>query len=290
MKKMTKEEYLQEFDLMVKEISDKNDPKYDALVRIAESFLKPYLTRQCSKYSTLRSMELVNDIYHDVILELLKSCVDKFLYRTDTLNYDPEGFLKWIYTVARNVVSDSAKKYGTRQCNEVSIVNENGETIDIPSTSNPLTSVETHETLSECFKAVLQMDCELYILFAWMLRVIVLSKCDLNTVEQGKKDELVETKANEILVSAFENSTMSQIYTVIVLESKLLPWMQISDADNEMILKKLECDKGGVPMGDRLFSSFFMKKGGKATVSDWVYRINSRIVKIIDLDDIGQGG
>ena len=288
MSKMTQEEYLQEFALMVSEISNADGAEYNALCRIAESFLKPYIERQCSKYSALRNLNIESDVYHDVLVELIKSCVDKFLYRDDKLNDDPEGFLKWIYTVARNIINDCAKKYGARSGNEVSIVNEEGENIDIPSQTNPLTDIETRETLKECFRAVMNMECEIYIVFTWLLRVIVLSKCDMNTVEKGKKDDLVENKANEIVVNAFQNLTLSEIYTVILIESKHLPLMNICQADNIRILEKLSAVSDGIALGDRAYKSFFMKKGGKATVSDWVYRVNTRILKA--LDPCGQKG
>ena len=118
--------------------------------------------------------------------------------------------------------------------------------------------------------------------------MIVLSKCDMNTVEKGKKDDLVENKANEIVVNAFQNLTLSEIYTVILIESKHLPWMNICQADNIRILEKLSAVSDGIALGDRAYKSFFMKKGGKATVSDWVYRVNTRILKA--LDPCGQKG
>ena len=289
MSRMSKEKYLLEFETMVSEISSKDGTSYNALYRIAEHFLKPYIKKLCYNNAVLRNLNLADDIFHDALVEIIKGCVDKFLYRDGVLNNDPEGFLKWMYTVARNIVVDCSKKHGAKSYNEMSIVNDEGETVDIPSQSNPLIAIETREMLTECFKAAIHMDCELHIIFAWVLRAIVLSKCDLNTVEVGKKDELIENKANEIVVTTFQNLTMSEIYTVIVLESAHLPWMVITESDDREILSKLAQVKNGVVLGDRVYNSFFMKKGGKATISDWVYRMNQRILKALNLNEDWKG-
>ena len=38
-----------------------------------------------------------------------------------------------------------------------------------------------------------------------------------------------------------------------------------------------ECDSLGMRLGDRPFYTFFMAKGGKYSVSDWLHKINQLI-------------
>ncbi len=283
MGKMTRDEYCREFALMVQEVTCRSGAKYDALCRIAESFLKPYIYSRCLKYPSLRFANAGDDIYHDVLICLIKSCIDKFLYRNGTLNYDPDGFLRWIYTVARNAVVDAARAFASKGFFEREMVNEDGEPIDIPSNDNPFASVEINETLHECFRAVLTFDSSLHIIFTWIVRAILLIRCDV-TSDAG---EVVENKVNALVVNTFSDLTMSEIYAIICLEAKKIPWLNISEAENSRILGLLEEPyRGERPLGDVKYSEFFMKKGGKATVSDWVNRVNMRIIKAVNAGSI----
>lgn len=282
MSKMTPQEYSCEFEIMVRELSCKEGVKFDALCRISESFLKPYISNLCRKYKVLRDItDIGEDLYHDVLVCLIKSCIDQFLYRDGTLNNDSEGFLRWIYTITRNTVTSSAKRYGEKICAETDIVDDGGEIIDIPSNiDNPLVTIEARETLKECFGAVLSSDNALHISFTWILRAVLLSRCDMSlTLEDG----IAESKVNALVAETFGELTLGEIYAVILLESRSMPWLDINENDNKRIRDKLsEPFSNGRPLEDIRYSELFMKKGGKATVSDWVNRVNMRIIKAVD--------
>ena len=276
MSKMTKEEYQGEFALMVDELSCKEGIKYDALCRISESFLRPYIANRCYRYSSLRQSGIEDDIFHDVLIRLIKSCIDQFLYKDGTQNYDPEGFLRWIYTVARNVIIDTAKDYGAKSCTEVGIVNDDGEIIDIPSVDDPFMSIEAADTLKDCLRTVLSLDSSLHIVLTWIIRAILLARCDLSLEEKY----IADTKINALVVKTFKDLTLNEIYAVILLEAKKLEWLSISEADNKRITRILESENtNGKSIGNTVYSEFFMKKGANATISDWVNRTNMRIIK-----------
>ena len=278
---MTEQEYRSAFSDMIAEITCRDGARYDAMLRISECFLKPYIKKLMSHYSIFNNLDVSEDIYHDVVLCLIKTSVDGFLYKDGTLNDDAEGYLRWIYTVAKHVVQNNARKLTLKYNIEESATDDNGEQIDIADGSNDYNSLEAEETLRLCFNAALSSNTSIYILFAWILRAIILSQTDQKLFENSTASE---RKACEFVVINFGEQTLSVIYAAISVYCEQVSWMKISREANERITDLLQTGNDGVLLGDKKLSDFFMKKGGNATVSDWINRMNARIRRIIERD------
>ena len=266
---------------MIREITCKEGASYDAMLRISESFLKPYISKLTSHYPIFNNLDMTDDIYHDVILCLIKTSVDGFLYKDGTLNDDADGYLRWIYTVAKHVVQNNARKLTLKYGVEQSSTDSDGDQIEIADSTDYYNTIEAEETLRSCFNAALNSDSSVYILFAWILRAIILSQTDQNI---NNTNESSERKACELVVTNFGELTLSVIYAAISVYCDKVSWMNISREANEKILNDLLSEKDGILIGDMKLSDFFMKKGGNATVSDWINRMNARIRRNIELD------
>ena len=276
---MTQEEYCSAFADMIREITCRDGASYDSLFRISESFLKPYIKKIMSYYPIYNNLDMSEDLYHDVILCLIKTSVDGFLYKDGTLNDDPDGYLRWIYTVAKHIVQNNARKLTAKYGSEQTVTDENGEQIDFEDKTDDYMRIEAEETLRMCFDSALNSDTSVYILFAWILRAIVLTQSDLKLY--GNSD-ISERKACEFVVNNFGDLTLGVIYAAITVYCKKIPWMRIDSENDERIVSLLQSEKDGVHLGDKKLSDFFMKKGGNATVSDWINRVNSRIKRDIN--------
>ena len=70
--------------------------------------------------------------------------------------------------------------------------------------------------------------------------------------------------------------TLSEMWTSVTAASARIPWLRIS-ADADARLRKMLAVpfSKDVRYGDMVYADFFMKKGAKASISDWVNRINS---------------
>ena len=122
----------------------------------------------------------------------------------------------------------------------------------------------------------MEQDSAIYITFTWLLRAIVLASCDMDVDKNDGEYDCVESKANGIVADTFGELTLNEIYAIILLESQTLPWMRFTDADNVRILEKLNENRGEIAVGDMKYSDFFMKKGARSTISDWINRVNAR--------------
>ena len=73
---------------------------------------------------------------------------------------------------------------------------------------------------------------------------------------------------------------LDQMLDFITKQSETIIWLNLNQCQLDDVRKKLdEKDSCGVRTGDKKYSDFYMKKGAKASVSDWVNRMNSRIEK-----------
>ena len=278
---MTEQEYRSVFSDMIAEITCRDGARYDAMLLISDSFLKPYIKKLMSYYPIFNNLDMSEDIYHDVVLCLIKSSVDGFLYKDGTLNDDAEGYLRWMYTVAKHIVQNNARKLTVKYSIEESATNSEGEQVDIADGSNDYNSLEAAETLRLCFNAALDSDTSVYILFAWILRAIILSQTDQKLFDNSAASE---RKACEFVVINFGDQTLSVIYAAISVYCEKVSWMKISREANEKIISLLQTENDGILLGDKKLSDFFMKKGGNATVSDWINRMNARIRRTMESD------
>ena len=69
---------------------------------------------------------------------------------------------------------------------------------------------------------------------------------------------------------------------ILVNAAGRLPWLSLSMEQKKRIDRQLALPfDGGKTYGETTYSTFFMKKGGKATISDWVNRMNERIRRVL---------
>lgn len=78
------------------------------------------------------------------------------------------------------------------------------------------------------------------------------------------------------MIRAYEHMTLSEMWASVTAASARIPWLKISTAADDRLRKMLAAPfSKDVRYGDMVYADFFMKKGAKASISDWVNRINS---------------
>ncbi|MBR2043034.1 MAG: sigma-70 family RNA polymerase sigma factor [Clostridia bacterium] len=255
-----------EFDKMFHEIINSNGSCVDTLMIIAERVLKGPVKKWCNNDSALKNRQFEEDLMQDIRARLMKVCVTGFFKRNDKENYDPNGFKNWLFTVAVNVKNDFAKKQRRIQFMEA----EDADLTNLPSHQPEVfTSYSALNRLSNAFLIVLKSDSKVYKVLTWMAQMLIIANTNVTKIE-----------SNEILVNTFENMSLDEMLRSILDMSCNVPWLRFNDkqfAKVEMSLNKICSD--GKRMGEKRYGDFFMKKGGKASVSDWVNRMNDLIAK-----------
>lgn len=258
-----------EFDRIVYELTVEKPARYDALCALAERLLLKKLERKVATTPALARCCTAEDLLSDVYIRLIKCTISNFLYRTDSLNNDPEGFVKWIYTVAGNICRDKCRSAAARStvALDADPEDENAPCLQIsdPDAELPFSPDVDTDTLRMAFERVLNLDVQVYKIITWVAQAVIILTADVSKI-----------CSNELLVSSYAGMTLFEMWNAVSSMAAHIPWLQIGDEADARLRKMLETPfNQNVRYGDMLYADFFMKKGAKASISDWVNRINS---------------
>ncbi|MBQ3044737.1 MAG: sigma-70 family RNA polymerase sigma factor [Clostridia bacterium] len=254
----------QEFHKMLFELTQSDAVCYNTLINIAEKTLYKSVCGWCNQTPVLKNCE--EDLMQEIYIRLIKKCVTGFIMRDGVINDDPEGFKNWLFTVAKNIRNDFAKKMGAKELYEPNTPDgELPEGVCVDTAENDY----DYDLLNRCFCIVLNSDSKVHIPLTWVTMMLVIAKGGLTRIE-----------ATESVVNICDGMNLDQMLDFITKQSETIIWLNLNQCQLDDVRKKLdEKDSCGVRTGDKKYSDFYMKKGAKASVSDWVNRMNSRIEK-----------
>jgi len=250
-----------EFQIALRELFVEEPACFDTLCVIAEKELMPAIRGWCADDNALRGRDCECDIMQDTLVRIIKYCITGFFLRDgrNSPNTDMQEFCRWIYTVARNVKRDYSNSYRERIIVDYSelegrIGDELGEEF-------------VGEELASVFDITFSLKMGVHKLLAWLaVSVVILNETDKRNV------------ATEIVVNRFGKATLDEMLEFLLRELRRYPNLLPTDSELAGIRKLLdEPDELGVRTGDRPFYTFFMAKGGKYSVSDWLHKINQLI-------------
>lgn len=258
-----------EFDRIVKELIETKPARYDALCATANRLLSKKLERKVAVTPALARCCTAEDLMSEVYIRLIKCAIPNFFLRGDTLNNDPEGFCRWVYTVAGNICLDKCRSSAARQTVALDSDPDDEDApylqIADPDAELPFEPDDSIDTLREAFERVLDMDVQVYKILTWAAQAVLILTADVTKIE-----------SNDIIVSGFEKMTLFEMWDAVSAAAKTIPWLKISGEADLRLRKMLETPfKKDVRYGDMVYADFYMKKGAKASISDWVNRINS---------------
>ena len=259
-----------DYRLMLAEISDPVRPKYGMLYRIADSSLRKLVRYWCATSPVLSMYYTEDDLMQDIYVQLIKSCVTGFL-KNDTdggSDKSPEGFNKWMFSVAKNVkreVVRSLNRYGFHILPEQAddILNN----IVDPEFFTENNMYEIRRVLSEAFDIVLGAGTKVYKSLAWLAQFIYVLKLDTTRI-----------KSNDVIIKELSEKTMFEMRDIVIGFAEEVTWLHVTESRKRILDERLnEPYNDELRYGDVKFSAFFMAKGGKASVSDWVNRMDRMI-------------
>ncbi len=259
----------QEFHTMVEELLYREKAVFTTLCDIATRELRSSIRRWCALDDTLRGKGHEEDILQEVHLRLIKTTVSHFLLREEdgTVNMDPAGFRAWMFQVAKNITRDFADKLRRVSGNTTGL-----DGISDREAAAENMSLERIQELSRAFDIVLDADVQVYKVLTWLAQGVYILSEGVSKIE-----------SNGMIVDAFGEKTLFQMRDMLLEAAGRISWLQIHPAQLEKIDEALNkpYDDHRV-YGQVQYQEFFMKKGGKATISDWVNRMNSMIKRVMD--------
>ena len=251
----------EEFDKVLHELFVEQPARFDTLCDVVGREILPTVRSWCATDSALVGRNCEEDIVQDTIVKVIKYCITGFFLRNgrETPNDDMDEFCRWIYTVARNVKRDYSNSYRERLFVDYNELEERiGDEIG-----------EDHrkEELASVFDIVFSLDMGVHKLLAWLaVSVTILDETDKRMV------------ATEMVVERFAKKTLDEMWAYTLKKLRDYPSLMPTESEIETVRAALDARDGlGFRLGEREFYTFFMAKGGKYSVSDWLHKINQLI-------------
>ena len=251
----------EEFDKILQELFGESPVRYDTLCDVLWRELLPTVRGWCAVDTALQGRNCEEDIIQDTVKKVIKYCITGFFLRKGRTepNTDKDAFCRWVYVVARNVKKDYSNSARERIIVDYNELEEKiGDDVG-----------ESHETeeLSRIFDIVFSLDMGIHKLLAWLaVSVTILGETDKRKV------------ATEMVVDRFARKTLDEIWEYHLKELRRYPSLAPTEKEITDVRDALNArDELGIRLGEREFYTFFMTKGGKYSVSDWLHKINQLI-------------
>lgn len=262
----------QEFNRMVDDlISD--SPDYNRLFSIVEKELKRYVHGKVSGSHWLSKYSSDDEIMQNIRIRVYQYVVTRFLLKDGPegkINRDAEHFVRWLYTVARNVILSRIEQikrlYGKEDIN-------GNYAPELPDVYEEIAAPdEVINTLQNAFRIVIfSKNINIYKILTWLVQSLYVIEDDMTRIEAKNK-----------LLASPDELTLYDMYSVCVLYSEKIPWLSFGKLEKEILLRALNepYDSKRV-YGDVVYSEFFMAKGADKSVSDWVNRLDNKIRRLL---------
>lgn len=258
----------EEFETIFQEIVIERPSCYDTMLMVADRMLEGSVCKWCNEDPYLQGDHHIDEVMQLIRIRLYQKCVTGFFMRNGEPNYDPNGFKNWVFTVALNVKRDYAKKVRQRSFKEGN-GSDGSEPAD-PTGDDPiLISEEEIAKLNRAFRTVIGHHSKVHIILTWLGMMLLIAIRGYSKIE-----------ATDDLIRLFDSTTLDAMLDLILRCVTAIPWLQPDESGLDSLKERLnKTDKNGVRIGDKVYHDFYMKKGAKASVSDWVYRMNQIVEK-----------
>ncbi|MBQ3330413.1 MAG: hypothetical protein IJG87_04450 [Ruminococcus sp.] len=247
---------------MIVELTEKEPASFDMMCVIVERTLKPLIRKWCYESEDLRNRQYEDDILQDTQIRLFKTCVTHFLKRKDrqyVINDNPDDFCSWIKTVGRNMTRDKAKEVRQQNFHTTKL------SPDIPA-ADDFSKIEddTREMMIKAFHAAVRAPKNPHIVLTWIMQSALSVSYDVNRI-----------KATQIMEDTVSDRTLFEMWEMILGMLRELPAFRTTQEENDHIMTKLEMKTADhQKVGDTVFREYYGNRGGKAAISDWIYRMN----------------
>lgn len=266
-----------EFEKMTAELLDEKCVRFDTLCAVAEKTLRRSVEYWCASDGFLRGCGYENDIMQEIFLRLIKTCKTSFFLRDGVdgpVNNDPDGFKSWMFRVAINVKKDFSRAVWRREMHSAGAVSDDSITGGGDIFEDVSLSEERIKRLREAFAVVLESEMQVYKVLTWLALCIFI-------LENGS----TQKESSGEIIKCFENKTLGEMYASVKNPEAKISWLAFSEEQSDRIEKQLsEQWDSARKYADVTYGEFFMKKGGKASVSDWMNRMNNFVKRMVKKD------
>lgn len=263
----------EDFDKIVNLIMTGDEESMPLMCTLVEDLYKFLSYRHLAHIGKQKLEDASDDIQQSVYVKIFNSVVLNFFKKEDfDINHEdaPKRFVNWLIKVMYNEIIDYFKK--DRDMVDIDdsfienqLVDPRNETLENEE------HLECVEHLKKATSIVLSSNIGVYKVLTWMAHSIVMVGSDVTKKE-----------SNHMILSSFEHMTLNDMYKVILVASEKIPWLTLTEEQNERIIIALKkIFEGNMTYGETTYGTFFMKNNGEVSglksISDWINRINNII-------------
>ncbi len=264
----------EEFDTIVNELFYRGKAKFDTLIHVVDRAFCKSVEYWCNNTDILKGGYHHEDVMQEIRIRVVQKAVTMFFKREELggeINYDPLGFQKWLYTVVRNEKISYYKRI-LRQRNPMSWDDETVQRVVeglVHNVEDSFSEMQTRESLEEAFKIVIESDARPYTVLTWIAARLFFIKV---TERGGEISELID--------AVFAEKTLYEMRDMLFEAAETVSWMKLTEKGKDKINKALDEPYNEVcAYGDMRYFDFYMKKGAKSSISDWINKMDNIIRK-----------
>jgi len=247
----------------------------EPLFRLAEKTLRPLISVWCERDVYLAKRGYEDDIFQLAVIRIITSCIPRFFLKDGIdkeINNDPDGFNAWMITVAENVKRDFSRQVAREERHMHHTDEEELECLpEVCGESQRLYPTDEQERLAKAFSVVLSCDSKVYKVLTFIAQFLFILEYDLTKIE-----------STELIIHSFAEKTLYEMRDILMDHTEKISWLRITPAQRAKIDRDLDAPYDSQrSVGEVPYREFFMNKGPKATISDWMNRMNGMVKKVM---------
>ena len=261
-----------EYRQIIEDLFYREPADAELLLAVVDRLYKNRIKSWCYSQPVLAGRGYEEDILQELKIKVLTQSIPFFFLKKGVefgINDSPEEFAKWLQEVAKNLQTD----YLRRQLAVTARTRCMAEWEDFPQNEGPdlAETEEQHIILAKAFKVVLNSDSSAHIVLSWIASFLFIYEYGVKSCHVSK--EIVQT---------FEEKTLNEMRDYLIRSAGRIPWLSLSAKQTcklDASLKQKYDEKH--TFGQMKYSTFFMKSGGKSSISNWNNRMNNLVRRVI---------
>ena len=256
-----------EFDIIRRDILERQPADFSTFCTAAESLLRPYIRNIL--YTKKADTALVDDIMQEVHIKLLKTVVTHFFLREDG-EKDETTLVKWMYVVAKNTALTVLTQAGKNVHLSLEYENDEGDLVPIPvvsrdSESQPGRMMEMRSEIGQCLSFIINFGSEAHITLSCMMINLLMLQLGSSRIEAKRR-----------FMEVFSEKSLDDIMSTLRTYINRNSWLGITEKQLKSCEERLERAYKGKRSGSYLLKEFAMQKGLENSLSDWLNRMDKR--------------
>ncbi|MGN1307393.1 MAG: hypothetical protein ACI4V3_06970 [Faecousia sp.] len=240
----------------------------ETLLAVIDEVYRKRIRSWCFTHRDVIDGGYAEDILQVIKIKIITNCTTSFFMKNGTdggINTNPDEFASWMNTVVKNKLKDILEIHQRRN-NTVRPIGDNEEFVD-PLYQDSAAVDAQQEILSNAFAVVINADSDAHIVLTWIASSLFI-------YQYGSESCHVAGD----LVEAFEAKTLYEMRDMLLRAAERLPWLTLSRHQLQKLNASLQKNFDGTRCcGEVQYREFFMKSGGKSSISNWRNRMNNLV-------------